>query len=53
MGRSAYLCPRESCLTLASKKNRLGRRLKAPIPDSIYQELWERLSKFVPEQELS
>ena len=53
MGRSAYLCPRESCLTLASKKNRLGRRLKAPIPDSIYKELWERLSKFVPEKELS
>ena len=53
MGRSAYLCPQESCLTLAGKKNRLGRRLKAPIPDNIYQQLWQRLNKVLPEQELS
>lgn len=43
MGRSAYLCPQSSCLHTASKKNRLGRVLKASIPDSIYQSLWERL----------
>ncbi len=45
MGRSAYLCPKKSCLTLATQKNRLGRRLKASIPETIYQQLWERLGK--------
>jgi uncharacterized protein len=34
-GRSAYLCPQVSCLQTALKKNRLGRSLKAPIPESI------------------
>jgi uncharacterized protein len=38
-GRSAYLCPTISCLQLAQKKNRLGRSLKAGIPESIYQQL--------------
>lgn len=45
MGRSAYLCPQASCLTTAQKKNRLGRSLKAPVPDQIYQQLWHRLAK--------
>ena len=44
MGRSAYLCPQESCLKAAQHKNRLGRALKAPVPESIYQALWERLT---------
>lgn len=44
MGRSAYLCPQASCLTTAQKKNRLGRSLKAPIPDQIYQQLSCRLA---------
>ena len=43
MGRSAYLCPQASCLTIAQKKNRLGRSLKATIPDHRYQQLWLRL----------
>ncbi len=51
MGRSAYLCPQESCLTQASQKNRLGRRLKAPIPDTIYQQLWERLNQLRPDSQ--
>jgi uncharacterized protein len=38
-GRSAYLCPIESCLKLAQKKNRLGRSLKAKVGDDIYQQL--------------
>jgi uncharacterized protein len=42
-GRSAYLCPQEECLKAAQKKNRLGRSLKAVVPDSIYQELWNHL----------
>jgi predicted RNA-binding protein YlxR (DUF448 family) len=43
MGRSAYLCPTANCLTAAQKKNRLGRALKATVPDSIYQQLAVRL----------
>ncbi len=38
-GRSAYLCQTASCLQLAQKKNRLGRSLKAPVRDDIYQQL--------------
>jgi uncharacterized protein len=43
MGRSAYLCPTANCLTTAQKKNRLGRALKAPVPDTIYQQLATRI----------
>lgn len=45
MGRSAYLCPHESCLKAAQKKNRLGKALKASIPESIYHELEIRLKQ--------
>lgn len=45
MGRSAYLCPTASCLQAAQKKNRLGRSLKATVPESIYQTLWQRLAE--------
>ncbi len=45
MGRSAYLCPQASCLLIASKKNRLGRSLKVSVPESIYQQLWQRLEQ--------
>jgi uncharacterized protein len=38
-GRSAYLCPTDSCLQLAQKKNRLGRSLKAAITQDIYHQL--------------
>jgi uncharacterized protein len=44
MGRSAYICPQESCLEAARKKNRLGRSLKANVPESIYQKLRQRLA---------
>jgi predicted RNA-binding protein YlxR (DUF448 family) len=44
MGRSAYLCPQASCLQIAQKKNRLGRSLKAVIPEEVYHILWQRLS---------
>jgi uncharacterized protein len=43
MGRSAYLCPRETCLVAAQKKNRLGRALKAAVSEEIYQQLASRL----------
>ena len=42
MGRSAYLCPQESCLRTAHQKNRLGRALKAPVPPEIYEQLRKR-----------
>lgn len=43
MGRSAYICPQTSCLEVAEKKNRLGRSLRASVPESLYQALWQRL----------
>lgn len=45
MGRSAYLCPQVDCLQRAQKKNRLGRALKAKVPEGLYQELWHRLDQ--------
>jgi len=44
MGRSAYLCPQASCLTAAQKKNRLGRSLRALVPEQLYETLWQRLA---------
>ncbi|NJO80776.1 MAG: YlxR family protein [Cyanobacteria bacterium RM1_2_2] len=44
MGRSVYLCPQESCLQAAQKKDRLGRSLKTAVPEEIYQTLWQRLT---------
>ncbi|ABW33098.1 YlxR family protein [Acaryochloris marina] len=43
MGRSAYLCPQANCLKAAQKKNRLAKALRAKVPDSLYESLWERL----------
>ena len=47
MGRSAYICPQTSCLHTARHKNKLGRSLKAPVPEQIYRILEERLAKIV------
>ncbi|MCA1994153.1 MAG: YlxR family protein [Coleofasciculus sp. S288] len=44
MGRSAYLCPQASCLAAAQKKNRLGRSLRASVPEQVYETLSQRLS---------
>ncbi len=38
-GRSAYLCPTDSCLQSAKKKNRLSKSLRATVTDDIYQQL--------------
>jgi len=43
MGRSAYLCPDLKCLQAAQKKKRLSKALRAPVPETIYQQLWQRL----------
>jgi uncharacterized protein len=45
MGRSAYICPNQSCLSVAQKKNRLGRALHASVPETLYQALCQRLSQ--------
>jgi len=42
MGRSAYLCRQTTCLEAAKKKNRLGRAIKAPVPEHIYKILCQR-----------
>ncbi len=44
MGRSAYLCPQADCLQIARKKDRIGRSLRTPVPEAIYQTLSERLA---------
>ncbi|HIK45324.1 MAG TPA: YlxR family protein [Leptolyngbyaceae cyanobacterium M65_K2018_010] len=44
-GRSAYLCPRADCLRLAQRKNRLGRALKASLPETLWETLWQRLGE--------
>jgi len=44
MGRSAYICPNPSCLQAAQKKNKLGRSLRAAVPETLYQTLWQRLN---------
>jgi predicted RNA-binding protein YlxR (DUF448 family) len=44
MGRSAYICPQVSCLAAAQKKNRLGRSLRASVPEGLYDLLWQRLA---------
>jgi uncharacterized protein len=48
MGRSAYLCPHADCLRVAQRKNRLGRALKAPIPEVLWDSLWQRLNSPIP-----
>lgn len=45
MGRSAYICPNSNCLSVAHKKNRLGRALRASVPETLYTTLWQRLSQ--------
>ncbi|MBD1904295.1 YlxR family protein [Funiculus sociatus GB2-A5] len=52
MGRSAYICPQESCLVAARKKNKLGRSLKAPVSEELYQTLWQRLTASQHERSL-
>lgn len=43
VGRSAYLCPTASCLSIARKKDRLAKALRASVPSEIYQILAARL----------
>lgn len=45
MGRSAYLCPSVQCLKSARRKKRISRALKAPVPQTVYDELARRLGE--------
>ena len=44
MGRSAYLCPTETCLDEARRRKRLNKALRCKVPDSLIAVLQERLS---------
>ncbi len=46
MGRSAYLCPTPECLGVAQRKNRLAKAIKAPVPQHVYQQLWQHLPQY-------
>ena len=43
MGRSAYLCPQESCLEEAQRRKRLQKALRCQVPDSVLEVLRKRL----------
>ena len=44
MGRSAYLCPTETCLDEARRRKRLNKALRCQVPHSLNAVLQERLS---------
>jgi len=44
VGRSAYLCPKETCLEEARRRKRLQKALRCQVPDSVVEVLQERLS---------
>ncbi|UPM49760.1 MULTISPECIES: YlxR family protein [unclassified Synechococcus] len=44
MGRSAYLCPTESCFEEAKRRKRLQKALRCQVSDSIYSALEQRLN---------
>lgn len=52
MGRSAYICPQQSCLQAAQKKNKLGRSLRASVPETLYQTLWQHLGPNNPQKQI-
>ena len=44
MGRSAYLCPTESCFEEAKRRKRLQKALRCQVSESIYAALAQRLN---------
>ncbi len=44
MGRSAYLCPTESCFEEALKRKRLQKALRCAIDSSVFNMLQKRLN---------
>ena len=47
MGRSAYLCPTESCLEEAWKRKRLQKALRCDIHSSVFNMLQKQLNTFI------
>ncbi len=45
MGRSAYLCPNESCLEDALRRKRLQKALRCKIQSSVLEVLQNRLNR--------
>ena len=45
MGRSAYLCPRKTCLEEAYRRKRLQRALRCQVPETVLAALEQRLSQ--------
>jgi len=48
MGRSAYLCPRQECLSEAKRRRKLQRALRCQVADAIYAALEGRLPHASP-----
>ena len=44
MGRSAYICPNETCLEEAWKRKRLQKALRCQVQYSVIKELQKRLN---------
>ena len=44
MGRSAYLCPNETCLEESCRRKRLQKALRCQIPASVVEMLQKRLN---------
>ena len=45
MGRSAYLCPRKTCLEEAYRRKRLQKALRCQVPETVLVALEQRLSQ--------
>ncbi|MAB54535.1 MAG: DNA-binding protein [Synechococcus sp. CPC35] len=45
MGRSAYLCPRKSCLEETYRRKRLQKALRCQVPETVLAALEQRLSQ--------
>ena len=45
MGRSAYLCPRKTCLEEAYSRKRLQKALRCQVPETVLAALEQRLSQ--------
>lgn len=45
MGRSAYLCPRKTCLEEAYRRKRLQKALRCQVPETVLAALEQRLSR--------
>ena len=45
MGRSAYLCPRKTCLEEAYRRKRLQKALRCQVPETVLAALEQRISQ--------